>query len=238
MKQIQLLKFRASDFAKHIIKKMIKKLCGRKISDIVVGQDIGLVSFDIYDTAVRRTVKKPEEVFDLVQERYNKDHEWQLPDRFRELRINAEKEARKKSSTGEVSIQDIYSLIDDLSDDEKSWLLEMETTVEKQVAYCNPEFKKVYESLLKVGCNIVFTSDMYLPEEVIRDILATCGISEFKDIYVSCEYNASKKNGKLYDKVISDFGGCAKRIIHIGDNAWGDYVIPHTKGIKAFLYSP
>nr|WP_297704311.1 hypothetical protein [uncultured Butyrivibrio sp.] len=222
--------------AKSVIKKIVVLFCGKKFSEMKIGPEKVLVSFDIYDTAVRRTVEKPEDVFDLVQEKYCIDNEWRLSQTFREIRSVAEKKARRFSATGEVKLQDIYYFIDNLNEDEKNVLIEIETDVEKQVAYINPEFKTIYERLLTQDLEIVFTSDMYLAEKTIIEILKKTGITEFKKVYVSCEYNASKKNGKLFNHVLNDFGGHERNIVHIGDNAWGDFVIPLSKGISSFLY--
>lgn len=236
MKRIQILKHRTKAYAKYVIKKLIVLCYGTDLLAINAKQDISIVSFDVYDTAIRRTVKKPEDIFDLVQEQYRIYHEWRLPETFRELRIIAEREARRKSSTGEVQIQEIYNYLEGLNDDEKNWLLEIEIATEKQVAYCNAEFKTVYENLIEQGKDIIFISDMYLPENVIREVLKSCGIAVFKSVYVSCEYNVSKKNGKLFDEVLNDIGVSARSIVHIGDNPWGDFIIPRTKGIISFLY--
>ena len=46
------------------------------------------ISFDIFDTLIKRCVSKPNDVFALV-ERYCKENEISIPDRFIEKRIVA-----------------------------------------------------------------------------------------------------------------------------------------------------
>ena len=71
------------------------------------------VSFDIFDTLVKRYVSLPTDVFDIVELRYNSLHGTSNEKirGFKELRINAELKARKKIIE-EVSIDEIYNFIE------------------------------------------------------------------------------------------------------------------------------
>ena len=153
---------RTKTWIKESIKKLIMVLCGKDFFSMRLNQDYEFVFLDIYDTAVFRIVENPKDVFDIVQKLFCKDHIWSYPESFKDMRIEAEKRARKKSLHGEVTLKDIYDCFALLEEKEKKTLQDMEISVERQVAYCNPEFKPFYENLLAQGIDIVFISDMYL----------------------------------------------------------------------------
>ena len=62
-----------------------------------------IVSFDIFDTLLKRDVSSPIEVFNLIEERVGKD--------FAVLRMQAEKRARRSLNKEEVTLKDIYSFM-------------------------------------------------------------------------------------------------------------------------------
>lgn len=221
---------------KSIIKKSIVSLFGRDFSMMSIEKNAEWVSFDIYDTAILRSVRKPEDVYDLVQEEYTKKYGWNHSGSFRRMRGIAEKKARLDSKNGEVSLCDIYNRIGELSNTERSKLEEIEVEIESEISFCNPDFKKLYDQLLLWGVNIIFISDMYLSQDVINRMLLKNGVIGFSKIYVSCEYGVNKKKGELFDFVLNDLGIQRHSLVHIGDNAWGDYTIPKSKGIRSYLY--
>ena len=61
-----------------------------------------IVSFDIFDTLLKRNVKEPTDVFSYMEKKYQING-------FREKRIEAEKAARKKKNGLEISLEDIYA---------------------------------------------------------------------------------------------------------------------------------
>ena len=64
---------------------------------------------------------------------------------------------------------------------------------------------------------------MYLPKNVIRQILLNNGYDEIDKIYISCEPNVTKSTGNLYHYVIENEGISPENILHIGDNYKSDY---------------
>ena len=65
-----------------------------------------IISFDIYDTLIKRNVPNPTDVFELVEHEYKKIHSVDL--RFKELRIEAEKKVRKENIGYEITFDAIY----------------------------------------------------------------------------------------------------------------------------------
>lgn len=181
------------------------------------GYDV--VSFDVFDTLLFRTVEKPVDVFACV-ERKMACHG------FAESRIRAEARARKalfqQTGCGEVNLEEIYKELEKEAGLSKSLnqLKTAELEEEKQCCYANPFFTEVVRQLKKQGRRILITSDMYLGKERIKELLEMAGFEAFDACYVSCEYRASKWEGSLYDIVRKEETG--KKYIHIGDNPVSD----------------
>lgn len=62
-----------------------------------------IVSFDIFDTLLKRNVKEPTDVFSYMEKKYQING-------FREKRIEAEKAARKKKNGLEISLEPIIQV--------------------------------------------------------------------------------------------------------------------------------
>ncbi len=79
--------------------------------DEVVGQLDGCTaaSFDIFDTLLKRNLKNPTDVFDFVQKKVEIES-------FKIKRIEAEQIARRSTNRKEVTLEEIYSYFDGLSD--------------------------------------------------------------------------------------------------------------------------
>ena len=125
------------------------------------------VSFDIFDTLILRNVSKPVDIFEIVEVEYNKIHEEKLSN-FKNLRIEAELTARKNTSKEEITINEIY---DNLKFDNKDEIKELEIQIEKSFIVKNPEMFEIYNKCLENGLKVIITSDMYLPQEIIEDVL-------------------------------------------------------------------
>ena len=184
-----------------------------------------VVSFDIFDTLIFRTVDIPADVFDLVgKEIGNSD--------FKKMRIDAEEEARKNTAGREPNIKEIY---DRLSIENAEKALSIELDMEQQVCVCNPYMLDVMNALSQIGKEIIVVSDMYLSSAFLKKILEGCGYKGFTDVFVSNEYRASKYNGELYKLISRDYLN-GKKVMHIGDNMHSDYLMALENGWKALRY--
>lgn len=222
---------------KNIIKQLIKKitclLYGQKISELKVS-DVKMVSFDIFDTLVLRSVGKPQNVFLEVEKEYDSIHS--VKSKFYARRLAAERVARKKACEKEITIETIYSELKGYSETQKNELKELEIAVECETCEPNSEVISVFKKLVGENVDVVITSDMYLPEEIILRILRKCGIEGERKIYLSSKIGERKSTGSLFDFVIRDSNIYSNEIMHIGDNAWGDFWVPLHKGMRTFLY--
>lgn len=192
------------------------------------------ISFDIFDTLIRRLVYHPHQVFSLMQS-YAKINSIYLPDDFKDIRVKAEQKANKEKLY--IDIYDIYDNIKEFSsEDERRTALELELKAELDLCVPNKEMIDIYKKCVDSGKNVIITSDMYLPKKYIINILEKCDIKGYKKLYVSCDQKADKRNGNLFKKVLEDLQISAGSLIHIGDNKKSDFFRPKTLGIKSIHY--
>lgn len=188
-----------------------------------------VISFDIFDTLILRPFKKPSDLFILV------GTELDIMD-FCEIRIKAENEARQyaKMNRGntEVTIDDIYEIIEKKTGIPKEKGIETEFNIEMNLCFANPYMKRVFELLKYQNKEIIICSDMYYPAEMLGKILKSCGYEGFSKIYVSCEYNCTKRNGGMYEILKEKY----YNLVHIGDNQISDIESAGKAGIPAIKY--
>lgn len=175
-----------------------------------------IITVDVFDTLVIRNVVSPIDVFDMVGGKH-----------FRYARIIAELVARKLSKNEEVTLDEIYHFL-------PIKFKEKEIAIEKDVCKPNPKIYEIYKDLKAQGKKIYAISDMYLPKDVISDILKNCGY-ELDGIYISSEVGLSKATGNLYKYFLNENNYDPKNVLHIGDNKTSDYNGANLVGINAIL---
>ena len=105
-----------------------------------------IVSFDIYDTLLKRDVYKPSIVFYYVERK--------MVGEFYEHRIKAERLARNKTEEEEISIEEIYDLIPGTSSWKKE-ALEYEFRIEENICVTNQEVIKFLQLCKEKGKRII-----------------------------------------------------------------------------------
>ena len=193
------------------------------------------VSFDVFDTLIKRNVQRPHDIFRLVELKYNKDNNEKIQN-YVKYRIEAEQKAKTKFENGECTFNSIFEELENIYSEEtvsKLKMLELETENE----YCiqNKDFYDIYKKCLDNGKKIIIISDMYLSKDVIENILNKNGINNYEDIFVSSEIKLNKHNGTIYPYVLRKLNIKKNQIIHIGDSKRADYIMAIKSGIKAIL---
>lgn len=117
-------------------------------------------------------------------------------------------------------------------------LLSKEKEFEEKTLFPNPFAQKVFNKIRDSKIKIVVTSDMYLDSKFLRNVLESNGYTNIEEIFVSCEQNASKNNGKLFDRVAKNIRIPPYKITHIGDNYKSDVVMAKKSGFSAFWLPP
>lgn len=192
------------------------------------------VSFDIFDTLIKRNVPTPQDVFLLLEKQYQRhfDHN-SLP--ICELRSLAETRAVKRLGRNEVNLPEIYRAMEEFSEAEREWLMAEEIRIERAVCQRWQPMGQVYDWCLSRGIPVILVSDMYLLHDVITELLHAAGYSGWGHIYISAEEYANKADGSLFDLVLNKEQLKSGELVHIGDSLRGDYLEPRKKHIKAIL---
>ena len=142
------------------------------------------ISFDIFDTLIKRDVESPSDVFEIVGIEKNDSN-------FASNRLEAEKEARSNSSTEEITIDEIYYALkknNNYSQRQIDEYKQLEITIEEKICTKSIELYDIYEYCLKKKKKIIIVSNMYLSKTTIEKILNSNGIKEYEKLYVSSEY--------------------------------------------------
>lgn len=198
-------------------------------------------SFDIFDTCLSRICGEPVNVFHLLGA-----HITGLPvgsgecNDFVNARVKAEANARKtarEQGREEICLKEIYAHFEGATfSTSLEALPDLELIIEKSVLRPVETALKEVNKAREQGFRICFISDMYLPGEFIREVLSERGFWKENDrLYLSCEYNATKYSGKLFDLVSQKEAVSFKDISHSGDHPVSDYHVPRSKGIEANL---
>lgn len=200
-----------------------------------------VVSFDVFDTLIHRYVKNPVDVFDLVDLSCNTKLNNKIKGRFKDLRITAEQKARefKRSNNKgwEVTYDEIYEQFAKLVNADISFVTKYKTKeieFEKALCYADNDALEIYNYALSKGKKVILISDMYLPSNVIKELVEIAGIPSPEKVYVSCEYGRSKSDGELYELISKELSVDMGSIFHIGDNEHADIEMARTKGICVY----
>jgi len=168
-------------------------------------------TFDVFDTLIARRCIEPARVFDIIEERSGVAG-------FARARREAE---RKVASAGPYRMPEIYaqlatilSLPDERLDELRR--LEVEVEVEQVIP--------IAEHLSEVTHGDLLLSDMYLDQELIRQLLHRAGLTKEVGLVVT---TAGKQSGRLW----SELSGRVEIRTHLGDNPRSDGTMPRRAGI-------
>lgn len=191
-----------------------------------------VISFDMFDTLVERLLYKPSDLFDIVERKF--DIVFNYHSNFKQKRIKSETQISNKNNEI-TTLDEIYLNLESFNDDEKRWLKQLELDLEKRLIKVKNEGKYIYDYAKAVGKYCVLTSDMYLPVEVIKNILNDLGYY-FDEYFVSGHEKLSKSNGNMYSMLLDKYKG--KKIVHIGDNYNHDILNAKKHKIKTIFLKP
>lgn len=202
-----------------------------------------LISFDIFDTLITRSIAPPEETKRLVAN--FSVHDLCLEISPKSLYITRKKIeyelcllSKQNGLDGECRLTDVCRVISErmgLGYEYVDKLLTYELEIEKTYSVVLPETKALLNKLASTH-KLIAVSDTYLPVWMLRELLKHHGLDGyFSNIYASCEYGLSKGSGRLFSKVLEQESLKPNELIHIGDNFLGDYFSPRSLGIRSIL---
>lgn len=222
------------------MKKLIKKFLTNRyavlpeqVIPVIEKANCKTVSFDVFDTLLKRNVSAPKDVFFLLEKQYQQKFGSDM--KISKLRGGAEKRAVQQTGRKNVNLREIYQAIKGISEEEREWLMEEEIRIEQTVCQRWQPMGKVYDWCFNHGIPVLLVSDMYLPNEVITQLLYAAGYKGWKHLYVSAQEQKNKADGRLFDIVLDKEQLKPEEWIHIGDSLRGDYLSPKRRGIHSVL---
>jgi HAD superfamily hydrolase (TIGR01549 family) len=192
-----------------------------------------VISFDVFDTLLIRPFAQPHDLFMILGEKLNCVN-------FMSIRMKAEKEARNqaevKKGNKEVTIYDIYELVELRTGIDKQYGVQVELQTELEFCFANPYMKDVFEILKSQNKKIIAISDMYLTKSIIIQLLENSGFSGFFDVFVSSENNCSKQDKQLFKIALQKLGKDIS-MVHVGENYESDIISAQELGIATRYYN-
>lgn len=213
-----------------------------------------LYSFDVFDTLISRKGLHPYSIFYAVREKMKKEQGFpeDFTARYPEIRHSAEMNVReyyrkttdiRQSDKVEITMQEIFRRIADvygITDRQADCLMEWE--IEEEIRSVVPLTAQIdlVKYHLQKGDNVVLISDMYLPKNVIMQMLKKADpVLEELPLFLSNEYGVLKSSGLLYFEVYRSFKPFYSfgKWIHCGDNLKADQTAARKLGIQTRLVS-
>lgn len=186
------------------------------------------VSFDIFDTLLKRKVNNPKDVFQLMQLSIGE----KIPN-FKDGRIKAEEKARLINNPREITLDDIYDNFSGLDKYQRDYLKRLELKFEKTVLVQNKPIVDLFNECIRNNKVVFIISDMYLPITFIKQVLDDLDISGYTRLYLSSDKHLTKRSGALFNLYLKENNLEGKDCIHIGDSWESDYKKPRSKDIAA-----
>lgn len=215
-----------------------------QIKTAIASDKYQVISFDVFDTLILRNVYEPTDLFQFMDDDYNTLFDTTAYTRFFLMRINAEKVCRKRvlskhRNYEDVTLDEIYDTIADLYHlDSRKLALIKKREIELEYEFCiqRKAAKELYDFAIYCGKKVICMSDMYLPADVIKEILTRNGYDKISDLYISSETRVGKWSGKAFKKLPEWTGSSKDQILHIGDNPDADVKKAKLEGIDSFYF--
>lgn len=186
-----------------------------------------VVSFDIFDTLIERDCLLPSDVFPRVAKELGLSMSAR---QFRKARMEAERQARKNSPSGEVSLSDIYSLLAPQVGIGSQDGADAEIKEELKACRVKESVKPLFDWALE-NKRVVLVTDMYLPSEVLNAMLTKCGYPDGLPILNSSEHGVDKVSGRLFEEMAKHLNLPTSKIVHVGDTRSADIEGAHKAGV-------
>lgn len=201
-------------------------------------------SYDVFDTCLTRRTAVPSGIFYAaarkVFSRLGLAPERAIVEDFVAARIQAERAARRQTSSEDVTLEEIWRILTrSMGWQWDATLAACELEAEDESLVPIAAMRREVQAARQAGDRIVFVSDMYLPADFVAKQLKKHGFAEAGDgVYVSAAIGKTKGSGNLFRHVLQQENVAPETFLHTGDNSHGDFAIPRSLGIEARLCEP
>ena len=206
------------------------------------------ISFDLFDTLIRRRFIQANEVHDTVSayvlaqigHRRNRSPFEMTLLRYR---VTDSLKSSSERSIQEPALNLIWDrvLLRDLPlPAERAAVVERTVSFEFAIEMANLALVEGVRDLLvrlkAQGKILVAATDMYFDAKRMRELLEKLEILDlFDHLYVSADVNLTKQTGALFERILSDLGISAASMLHVGDNLHSDIAMARKIGIMPVL---
>ncbi|MBK4991012.1 glycosyl transferase family 1 [Pseudomonas sp. S36] len=196
------------------------------------------ITFDVFDTLVRREFTEPDYAKFLLGEELTASGAVASAADFVRLRNHTEYQLRaNKNFQGDVCIIDVYEeLIKHLPEArfDPYALMTREFDLDLSLITAKDEMVDVFNTLGSIGHILWVISDTYYTRDQIALILKKAGVSAPHRLLISSAEQKRKDNGTMWALVKDDLAreGVSAHI-HVGDNVVADCQIPGDRGISS-----
>lgn len=188
-----------------------------------------VISFDVFDTLLARDVLRPVDLFFFLERKLQKEgiscKSFVAQRRAAETQLN--QTCVPKLEQIYVQLGAYYAWPKEIVD--KACALEFE--LEQTACHARRHMRDIYHYALSLKKTVILVSDMYLDKGKMQILLEKAGYTDYHRLYISCEQQATKESGALFDIVRKDYTGT---ILHIGDNAAVDDIMACRHGFTAY----
>lgn len=202
-----------------------------------------VVSFDVFDTLITRTLSDPKAVFDLVEIEQAEliatvSSQISAFGRYRDVRQRAASMAMEQASANgaeEFTFREIFAQMRHLtgiSQQVTECLASAELEIERRLHHARRAGVELLAYARELNKRVVFVSDMYLDAEFIKRLLQESGVPSPDELYASSEWGLLKRSGRLY-RLVRDREGKNLRYFHIGDSYHSDVLMARQQGFRA-----
>ncbi len=212
---------------------------GRLEQHIASIQAHACISFDVFDTLVRREYTVPDYAKLKLGKVLAEQGFVPSAQAFVKLRNEAESTLRQRANfKGDVRIEAVYDeLADqlDVSPEVAQEWMELEYELDLEMIQPKDEMVELFNHLAAQGHILWVISDSYYNREQVGLMLRKAGVAAAYRLMVSSEEQARKDNGSMWVKVKQDLlNEGIDRHLHIGDNVVADAQMPGDLGLTTF----
>ncbi|MBE8952969.1 MAG: glycosyltransferase [Quinella sp. 1Q7] len=193
-----------------------------------------IVTFDVFDTLIMRTVARPAHVNEIiglkVADLLGRDID------FPKLRLAAEARAREVCGR-DVTLDDVYKNFSALSGLDAATcekIRELEISTEVKLCVPRTEVVELFNHARAVGKQVWLISDMYMQTRDLERLLSKCGVAGFDRLLISCETGLRKDTAAIWDDLAAKNFNDPKKLTHIGDNETSDIQLSSDRKFGAY----
>jgi FMN phosphatase YigB (HAD superfamily) len=189
-------------------------------------QNFEVVSFDVFDTVLRREFTEPDYAKLKVGKVLTEQGMVVNAQAFVTIRNGVEGDIRKaKSFKGDVSIVEVYAALAERFDwdsEQHHTIMALEFDFDLQQVKAKDEMVNLVYQLSDLGREIWFITDTYYTHTQMETMLGKIGISLAYKLFVSSELGLRKDSGTMWHFIKNELTTYQLSHIHVGDNVRSD----------------